>query len=680
MKNRFLLIPISMILLSSCGKETPAETHTHKYVESSISWTWTSSSTGYEVSAHTACETCKKEITQDAYVELVSSTATCVKDGQKEYKATAVFGNIEYSNSKTVTVKAYGHNISGGWNFDENNHYYKCNRCEEHVNSEAHTFGDWEILIEPDYGVAGLRAKTCSICNYEYEEEIAALIPSVAVVQEAVDKVNKGPFPYSYQYIENAKKLYGLLPELEKNLVTGYEDMDEVKTKYEESYDIISNVLNREVRKRDANQLDYSGTWEGDIYTNFDDSHGNVNVLDIKTVGTGWGSDHYNGISFNEDSYDVSLYKEIKFAIYNPASSSSGIRLYTNGWFSIPNDVVHTLKSGWNDLSFVVKNGAYNSKDGYHDFDLNEFSIILTNNQVNDGWLISNFYGLKSTQKEIENVINLIDALKDPESIIADDQKQIEDARKAYEDLTEYGKTKVTNVSKLIAVEKALSNLLASKVVNLIDALPSKVESDIFLTFAKLDKIEVEYNKLYEDAKKLVTNYDVYETLKNKFEESYKVIYNPRTYNGVAANGVSHASYSLSTLVDETYGPMLKIDADVQKGYSQLYAYSFPSETFGELDKLNFKIYSSFEEKASTSQTYWAGVYSTAKKINIAGQNWTNISDTGSNLNSNGCFKTSLNAVGNSFINLQRWGDDSVLPDPYQGYYYVSAIIVTLNK
>lgn len=632
MNKKALLLPIILLSLTACGTNkgdqssfttSSEQTCNHRFSEASINWVWTPNSVSYSVVAKTNCLECHEEFTYDAVVELTSSTSSCLEDGEKVYTATAIFGEEEYHDTKVDQVSPLGHNPTGDWQKDETGHYHVCSRCNERFDVAEHTFGEWRVTKEPEMGVEGKKERSCDICSYTEEETIEALSTTVEEVQAAVNKVINGVFPYSYQFVERAMNLYRYLKESDKSLITNYDEMLSIKETYEATYEVISSASERTVRKEDDSTLNYSGTWEGDISLGNDNGYGEVNVLDIKTVGTGWGDQHLNGVSFEQEDVDESIYKQVKFAIYNPAMTSTQIFLFTQGWYFIPKYETHTLNPGWNEFTFNVKNAGNNTdtESGiyYVDFDISTFSIIIVNNQVNDGWMISDFYGVKSSTNDVDKVIELIDEL--PE---------------------------VSNI-------------------------------DPIKTFATLDAIGLIYDDLSESALSQVTNKTKYEQVKAAYDSQYRVLLNPRLYQDMAVEGGANATYTKSFITDKTYGPVLKIDASVNSGTSQLYSYNLPNVTFAATDVLNFAIYSSFEAAPSTSQTFWVGNYGTANKIALEAKSWTTLSGTGTSFNSDGQYATGLNAEHTSFINLQRYADGDALPEAYSGYYYITAIVAKIN-
>ena len=129
------------------------------------------------------------------------------------------------------------------------------------------------------------------------------------------------------------------------------------------------------------------------------------------------------------------------------------------------------------------------------------------------------------------------------------------------------------------------------KVIELIDELPEVSNIDPIKTFATLDTIGLIYDDLSESALSQVTNKTKYEQVKAAYDSQYRVLLNPRLYQDMAVEGGANATYTKSFITDKTYGPVLKIDASVNSGTSQLYSYNLPNVTFAATDVLNFAIY-----------------------------------------------------------------------------------------
>lgn len=99
------------------------EVHNHKYEEPV--WNWAE-----DYSSATAVFSCKDgDDTQTVSAEVTSeTTATCTEDGKTLYTATAIFQDVEYTDSKEVDTLAVGHHV------DENGDRI-CDACGVSLNS-----------------------------------------------------------------------------------------------------------------------------------------------------------------------------------------------------------------------------------------------------------------------------------------------------------------------------------------------------------------------------------------------------------------------------------------------------------------------------------------------------------------------------------------------------------------
>ena len=74
----------------------------------------------------------------------------------------------------TPDTPEHVHNISE-WKSDETNHWHTCDGCDEILDKEAHSFGDWVETKAATCTEKGEKTKTCTVCKYVVKEEIPAL-------------------------------------------------------------------------------------------------------------------------------------------------------------------------------------------------------------------------------------------------------------------------------------------------------------------------------------------------------------------------------------------------------------------------------------------------------------------------------------------------------------------------
>ena len=77
------------------------------------------------------------------------------------------------------------------WLFDDVNHWQNCTGCEEKLNKDAHTFGNWSVTVQPEVGVAGEKERECSVCGYKESAPVEALKEQITVSVEG-GSVNGG--------------------------------------------------------------------------------------------------------------------------------------------------------------------------------------------------------------------------------------------------------------------------------------------------------------------------------------------------------------------------------------------------------------------------------------------------------------------------------------------------------
>ncbi len=146
--------PHCAVYKCSCGAEkvfadktttvdtcTICNPHVHTYGEPT--WTWNSS-----YSSATAKFTCSDDSTHTqtvtAAIDSNITPATCAIDGQAEYTATVEFGSNTYTDTKTQTISATGHDFSIFVEYQlEHPHYavYKCACGLENVGTETKPHG-----------------------------------------------------------------------------------------------------------------------------------------------------------------------------------------------------------------------------------------------------------------------------------------------------------------------------------------------------------------------------------------------------------------------------------------------------------------------------------------------------------------------------------------------------------
>ena len=82
-----------------------------------------------------------------------------------------------YEETKSIDKLPHTHTFSSDWSHDEENHWHAstCGHEDQLGGLEAHTFGEWQVITEATENEDGLKRRTCSVCGYVDEEEIARL-------------------------------------------------------------------------------------------------------------------------------------------------------------------------------------------------------------------------------------------------------------------------------------------------------------------------------------------------------------------------------------------------------------------------------------------------------------------------------------------------------------------------
>ena len=74
-----------------------------------------------------------------------------------------------------VPEPAHTHTPGGEWQKNEKQHWKICTEDNEKLEVQNHTFGEWETVKNADCTEKGSRRRTCTVCGYEENQEVAAL-------------------------------------------------------------------------------------------------------------------------------------------------------------------------------------------------------------------------------------------------------------------------------------------------------------------------------------------------------------------------------------------------------------------------------------------------------------------------------------------------------------------------
>ncbi len=166
-----------------CG-ETRTETIpaiTHTYGEPLFTWAEDYSS----AAATFTCEDedCDRTITETAEVTTKTTQPTCTETGVTVYTAMVTFNGEIYTDTKTVTFSATGHNyesiVTAPTCTEDGYTTYTCAVCgdtytAEETNATGHSYGEGVIIKEVTCTEDGETVYTCSACGDTYTETISA--------------------------------------------------------------------------------------------------------------------------------------------------------------------------------------------------------------------------------------------------------------------------------------------------------------------------------------------------------------------------------------------------------------------------------------------------------------------------------------------------------------------------
>lgn len=98
--------------------------------------------------------------------------ATCTEPGSADHYSCTVCGNI-FANpdglvgtsEEELSIPALGHDSSGEWQSDGNNHWKTCPRCGETIEEAQHSFSDWQESGDDIW------TRECTVCHRQESQE-----------------------------------------------------------------------------------------------------------------------------------------------------------------------------------------------------------------------------------------------------------------------------------------------------------------------------------------------------------------------------------------------------------------------------------------------------------------------------------------------------------------------------
>ena len=312
MKKRTIIIGLAALAISglaSCGSA-----HTHSYDVEHPLWSWSQFSSATVTFTCSDCEETVEghSVSVDATIsEKEYDKATCVADGHKTYEASATFEGKVYTDSKTQTLPMTGHKEDeSAWKSDGTNHWHNCVNCGDayHFSTAAHSFTDWETVLEPDHYSQGSKERYCSICKYTEQEDLPMVEFTYDEVKELYNKF--ATFNYQSYFVSH------IAEELEYALEHISEDAEAA---YQSELEQWANAVKEATDYFDANfsvVIDAEGM---DTYANtatskeFYDGFGAVLKVNASSDFTGenWTFGTDRKVNFEEDI------KTLVFAVYN---------------------------------------------------------------------------------------------------------------------------------------------------------------------------------------------------------------------------------------------------------------------------------------------------------------------------------------------------------------------------
>ncbi len=345
------------------------------------------------------------------------------------------------------------------------------------------------------------------------ESKIAQLEADKAAADAVIVKINNIPSTINNDAkdeITAARTAYNALTTAQKNLVTNYSRLtaaeSALKTYEEQQAQIAADkaAANNVVSK--INQIPTSLTL--DDKDKVDSARNAYNAL----------TSSQKGYVTNYDKLTSAEAKIIELEA--EAKSQAEINAVITAINAIPDNLtladkskVTSARAAYNALTNAQKSSVVN----YADLEAAESTIAALEAQESAN---------KADQAAAKIVIDKINNL--PDEITLENKSAVQDARTAYDDLTDKQKALVTNYSDLTKAEETIKALeeyenankkdkeAADKVIGMIDALPDNITLE--------DKSDVEearkaYDELTDKQKEIVTNYDTLTSAEVKIAE-----------------------------------------------------------------------------------------------------------------------------------------------------------------
>ena len=163
--NLFASLSAMIMALAFMSCQTDSDSHEHSFSEE---WKYDETYHWHEATCeHKTAVGSKEEHTFGEWT--VTVVATEANKGSKERVCSVCL----YKQVKAIPRLDHEHDCSEEWKTDAVYHWHVCSICNELVEKEEHTFGDWEITTKPTETAQGLKERVCSVCGYVEKRNIA---------------------------------------------------------------------------------------------------------------------------------------------------------------------------------------------------------------------------------------------------------------------------------------------------------------------------------------------------------------------------------------------------------------------------------------------------------------------------------------------------------------------------
>ena len=163
--NLFASLSAMIMALAFMSCQTDSDSHEHSFSEE---WKYDETYHWHEATCeHKTAVGSKEAHTFGEWT--VTVVATEANKGSKERVCSVCL----YKQRKAIPRLDHEHDCSEEWKTDAVYHWHVCSICNELVEKEEHTFGDWEITTKPTETDQGLKERVCSVCGYVEKRNIA---------------------------------------------------------------------------------------------------------------------------------------------------------------------------------------------------------------------------------------------------------------------------------------------------------------------------------------------------------------------------------------------------------------------------------------------------------------------------------------------------------------------------